>query len=49
MGIILSPNKNSKTAKKALVSTNKVTHKARVLTPSDVQKNRSMAYTYLNI
>jgi|26BtaG_2_1085354.scaffolds.fasta_scaffold00155_14 hypothetical protein len=49
MGNILKLNKSSKTTKKAFVSTKKVTHKARVLTASDVQANRSMAYTYLNI
>lgn len=49
MGNILKLNSSSKITKKANVSAKKVTHKARVLTASDVQANRSMAYTYLNL
>lgn len=49
MGNIITINKNSKSTKKSFLSTKKVTHKAKALTPSDVQANRSMAYTYLNL
>lgn len=49
MGNIIKISKNPKTTKKAFLSTKKVIHKAKVLTPSDVKENRSMAYTYLNL
>ncbi|WP_168816917.1 hypothetical protein [Lutibacter sp. B1] len=31
------------------ISTKKVIHKAKVLTPSDVEANRCMAYSYLSL
>lgn len=49
MGNIVRLNKNASSTKKVHVSTKKVIHKAKILTPSDVQANRSMAYTYLNL
>ena len=51
MGNILKLKASSKVTKKTHASSNskKVNHRARVLTSSDVQANRSMAYTYLNI
>ena len=48
MGNILNLTKKSKATKKSFTSTKKVNHKAKVLTPQDVQNNRSMAYQYLS-
>ena len=47
MGNILKSNKVSSKLKNTS-SNKRVIHKAKVLTPKDVQNNRSMAYTYLS-
>lgn len=47
---IKKPSKvsSARATKRSYVTSKKITHKATVLTTSDVEANRSMAYSYLS-
>lgn len=48
MGSFINKN-NQTTSKRDRSTVNRIVHKAKILTAQDVEDNRSMAYTYLNL